>query len=166
MLCQECKQNQASVPFIQIIDGEKKVYHLCAECAEKKSGLGGSLTVTLSGILAQDEGQEDAKVPDLTCASCGLTYAEFRKTGRFGCAACYTAFDAELAEVLRRIHGSSRHAGQPPESSGAEDCSQQVSELSRALQEAVAAERFEDAARLRDQIAILKAQSGPRAKAE
>jgi protein arginine kinase activator len=149
MLCQDCQENEATVPFIQIVDGKKTVHHLCVSCAEKRSGGGGSVTVTLSGILAEDEDPEEAEAPDLTCAFCGLTYAEFKKAGRFGCDGCFVAFGSELDEVFKRIHGASRHA---------EAVAGDLEDLRKALQKAVASENFEEAARLRDRIAAARAR--------
>ena len=40
----------------------------------------------------------------VSCSGCGMTYEEFRKVGRFGCAACYSAFAPHL--TLGRIRSS------------------------------------------------------------
>ena len=157
MLCQDCQKNEASVPFIQIVDGKKTIHHLCPACAEKRSG-GGNVTVTLNGFIADPGGEEDAQVPDLTCAFCGLTYAEFKKTGRFGCDGCYVAFGSELDDVFKRIHGANRHVGTMSAPMSPEDSPEDLEGLQRALREAVAGERFEEAARLRDRIAAVKAR--------
>ena len=39
MLCDECKKNEATINFTQIVKNEMTTYHLCDKCAEKK-GLG------------------------------------------------------------------------------------------------------------------------------
>ena len=39
MKCQVCKQNDATVHFTEIEGAEKRVIHLCDECAREKSGL-------------------------------------------------------------------------------------------------------------------------------
>lgn len=157
MLCQDCHTNEATVPFIQMVDGKKTVCHLCVSCAEKRSGGGGSVTVTLSGFLAAGgEGEEEPEVPDLTCAFCGLTYAEFKKAGRFGCDGCYVAFGPELDEVFKRIHGANRHVGAASGPAVAEESAEDLEGLRRALQEAVTKENFEEAARLRDRIKAVK----------
>lgn len=158
MLCQDCHTNEATVPFIQIVDGKKTVHHLCASCAEKRSGGSESVTVTLSGFLAEGEGEEEPEAPDLTCAFCGLTYAEFKKTGRFGCDGCYVAFEPELDEVFKRIHGANRHAGAVCAPAVAEDSAEDLEGLRQALREAVSKENFEEAAGLRDRIAAVQAR--------
>jgi protein arginine kinase activator len=162
MICQDCHQNEASVPFIQIVDGQKTVHQLCAACAEKRGGTGEGLTVTLTAVVSGagvESAGEEAPVPDLTCAFCGLTYAEFKKSGRFGCDGCYVAFGPELDEVFKRIHGTSRHAGHAPEDA-APSPAPDLDALRKALQEAVARENFEEAARLRDRIGELTSRPG------
>ena len=158
MVCQDCKKNPASVPFIQILDGEKTVHHLCIECAEKRSGGSEGVTVTLSSLLAQNE-NEEIEVPSLTCSSCGLTFAEFKKTGQFGCDGCYLAFESELDRVFKRIHGVERQSdhGSVP---NADLNRERIEILQGDLKKAVAEENFEEAAKLRDQIALIKERSG------
>ncbi|MSS72801.1 MAG: hypothetical protein EXS64_15105 [Candidatus Latescibacteria bacterium] len=159
MLCQDCHKQEATVPFIQIVDGKKTVQHLCASCAEKRSGGSESVTVTLSSFLEEDgDEKEEDEGPDLTCAFCGLTYAEFKKTGRFGCDGCYVAFESELDEVFKRLHGANRHTGEVPAPSVAEDSAEDLEGLRQALRDAVAKEHFEEAARLRDRIAAVQAR--------
>lgn len=154
MLCQDCHTNEATVPFVQIVEGKKTVHHLCVSCADKRSG-GGGVTVTLSGLLSGGAGEE-VEVPDLTCAFCGLTYAEFKKVGRFGCDGCYVAFGPELDEVFKRIHGANRHVGAASGPAAAAEGAEDLEALCRALQEAVTKEDFEEAARLRDRIRAIR----------
>jgi protein arginine kinase activator len=159
MLCQDCHKNEATIPFTQIVDGKKTVHHLCASCAEKRSGGSESVTVTLSSFLAEDgDEEEEAEGPDLTCASCGLTYVEFKKTGRFGCDRCYAAFGSELDDVFKRLHGADRHAEEAAPPAVVEDSGEDLEGLRQALKEAVTQEHFEEAARLRDRIAAVQAR--------
>ena len=159
MLCEDCKTNEATVPFIQIVDNKKTVHHLCAACAEKRSGGATSVTVTLSGVVASEEEEEqEAPVPDLTCAFCGMTYAEFKKAGRFGCDGCYLAFGSELEAMFKRIHGATRHAGGVSAPAAPEDSAEDIEALLEALRKAVAEERFEEAARLRDRVTAARAR--------
>lgn len=109
------------------------------------------------------------------CPACGLPFQEFARTGMLGCANCYEAFRRELGPAIRRIHGAARHVGhRPPDGSaprpvagtrglagaapspGApESTAERVARLRAELQKAVAEERYEDAARLRDEIRAL-----------
>lgn len=88
------------------------------------------------------------------CPDCGLTYGAFVDSNRFGCASCYTAFEEHLDTALIDIHGANTHLGRMPSgvSPDAEARDRHRTHLREELEAAVADERFEDAARLRDQL--------------
>ena len=95
--------------------------------------------------------------PVPACPECGMTLSEFRAKGRFGCPRDYEVFAAHLDPLLERIHDvqPARHEGRLPQSSGREEVverRQSLAELRKQLDAAVAAENYEEAARLRDQI--------------
>jgi protein-arginine kinase activator protein McsA len=129
---------------------------------------GGGDTESL-GIKLDDDSQDEsaaagATEPDysgLACGTCGLTFDEFRKEGRLGCAECYDAFADPLKLILFRIHGEAdavhkgRRPGQPMEGSRSE-VRIRISQLQRQMLAAVEAEAYERAAGLRDQIAELE----------
>ena len=57
------------------------------------------------------------------CSFCGLTFADFRRTGRLGCPHCYETFGDQLPRLLRRIHGGVKHVGKvylPPDPTASE----------------------------------------------
>jgi protein arginine kinase activator len=94
-----------------------------------------------------------------TCPGCGLTIADFKRTGRLGCSRCWSAFDGSLRGLLRKLHGGTQHAGKvylPPDPTEV-DRAARISSLRRSLQRAVDGEDFERAAALRDQIRRLEA---------
>ncbi|PIQ82229.1 MAG: hypothetical protein COV76_04735 [Candidatus Omnitrophica bacterium CG11_big_fil_rev_8_21_14_0_20_64_10] len=120
MLCDLCGQNEASVHLSEVIDGESREIHLCQSCAEEK-GIAPmqdfGLADLLGGLAAFPAERESAEPPPgLRCSVCGMAYADFRKTGRLGCAACYEAFRQRLTPLLNRIHGSTHHVGKSPAS--------------------------------------------------
>jgi len=109
-----------------------------------------------------DSGGEPSSSPALRCPSCGMTAAMFRKTGRLGCAACYEAFATLIAPALAEMHRGVRHTGRTPESAAAEARNTPVERgrlyaLEEELRRAVAAEAYEEAARIRDHIRRLQA---------
>ena len=95
-----------------------------------------------------------------------MTYGEFRKCGMLGCAACYDAFREPMTALLQRIHGNTQHAGRVPGGvhSGV-SIRMSIDRLKQQLQRAVAAEEYEQAAKLRDAIRALSAQLEQREKA-
>ena len=82
------------------------------------------------------------------------TFADFRESGRLGCADCWLTFEAPLRVLLRRYHGSTAHHGRRESGSGPPN--RPVEELARELREqlrlAVESENFELAAELRDRL--------------
>jgi protein arginine kinase activator len=88
-----------------------------------------------------------------------MTPAEFRSKGRLGCPRCYDAFRAELLPLLQRIHEAQAHTGRLPavQSSAPPPPDQRtLSDVRRRLEDAVRGERYEEAARLRDELRRLE----------
>ena len=84
--------------------------------------------------------------------------ADFRATGRWGCARCYETFESSMRSLLRRVHGSSQHIGaayRQPQSEAMERAAV-LGELRERLRRAIDAEQFEQAADLRDRIRVLE----------
>ena len=73
---------------------------------------------------------------------------------RLGCAHCYGAFEQSLRELLRRVHGSTKHEGWRYQARDPElvTRAETLRDLRDKLQRAVSGEAFETAASLRDQI--------------
>ncbi|MGY4691850.1 UvrB/UvrC motif-containing protein [Salibacterium sp. K-3] len=177
MLCQECQTRQATLHFTKIINGKKAEMHVCDDCArDKGEQIPGSNSYSihelLSGLLNVDQvsGNNEFKSAgtteqkQLVCDQCGLTYERFAKTGRFGCARCYHAFDAKLDPILKRVHsGNYRHAGKVPKRTGGKmQVQREIEKLREDLRTSIEEEEFEEAARLRDHIRELegKIQNG------
>ena len=85
-----------------------------------------------------------------------MSLDEFRKKGRLGCARDYEVFKNHIGDLLERVHGARAHVGRVPGTSDADSLrSQRLSTLKQQLEEAVRAEAYENAARLRDEIRTL-----------
>ena len=163
MVCQLCKQKEATVHLTQIVEDEMKKLDLCEACAKQKGvtdPTGFSLAELLLGAAGDAPAADPASssVSDGKCTRCGLTQADFKKNGRMGCAECYTAFADSLEVVLKGMHKGTRHRGKVPVGlRRAADQQVTLEMLSTQLQGAIAAEDFEQAARLRDEIKAVKA---------
>ncbi len=150
MLCEECGINQAEVLMTTVINGESTTRHLCRECLKKYKA--GDLQAVLAAVLSAMT-SKNRETPDITCPTCGETYAEFQKTGMLGCADCYQAFRKELTPLITRVQGRAQHAGRRPPVSEEEQARQtRMEELRTLMEAAVAEENFEEAARLRDEL--------------
>ena len=168
MVCDICKQNQATVHLTEIVDDQMSELHLCEGCANQKGaqmeshfGLA-DLLAGLADFGKHGAGSSAATAEDLdvkTCDNCGTTYDDFKKTGRLGCSECYGTFKKNLSSLLRRIHGSTNHVGKVPLSlvgTPTVKGRSELQELKRRLQRAVEGEDFEEAAKIRDRLRELE----------
>ncbi|MBO8157436.1 MAG: UvrB/UvrC motif-containing protein [Bacillaceae bacterium] len=172
MECQECHQRPASVHFTQVINGNKTEVHLCEQCAQEKGYMmdqfDGNFSIgnLLSGLFNFDSSPLTSgghsspftTVEGLKCEKCGLTYGEFTKTGKFGCAHCYQTFDDRIDPILRRVHsGNTRHSGKIPKRIGGNlHLQRELERYKEELQELIQKEEFEKAAMIRDKIRSLE----------
>ena len=160
MICNICGTNEASIHLTEIVNDQMVEIHLCESCAQEKGTefkTHFNVNDLLSGFvdLAKEVvGQE--KTP-LKCTSCGMTYEEFGRTGRLGCADCYEAFSKLLTPLLKRVQHGSQHVGKRPSRLAPRlKSSQDLRELQNRLEKSVEQEAFEEAAKLRDQIKQLE----------
>ena len=161
MICQSCAK--AATVHITTIekDGHKKVVHLCQACAEqqrlvKQQEL--NLPAILQSLLGQHLGPLSDELARLTCPECGIKFMEFRQEGRLCCPHDYTVFRHGLEPLLQRIHRADRHIGKVPRRGPAAAAEQaELVALRRLLREAVEAEAYEEAARLRDLLRLKEA---------
>jgi len=168
MLCDDCQDKPAEVHLTSIEAEEMRSIHLCLACAARK-GLSGNPTADSPGekpplvdFLAQlgtPGPRSVAPESSEPCPFCGISASDFRRTGRVGCSQCYVHFETQLRGLLRRIHGSSQHAGKLYIAEGTEvsDRLARISSMRRRLKRAVDTEDFETAAELRDRILELEA---------
>lgn len=160
MLCDNCKERDAVVQLTQIVPEGKTLLNLCEKCAAEK-GVQTTLTMPKNALgeflLAVQKQLPSVAADSARCSSCSSTLRDFRTSGRLGCANCYSAFESSLRDLLRRVHGNSRHAGRryrAPEGGPVEGASA-LAELQDRLRRAVENEQFELAAELRDRIKVL-----------
>ncbi len=158
MLCDVCGKNQATVHLTEIIDDQMAELHLCEECARNKSTemeQQFGLSDLLAGLADFDKPTLEKEAATIKCLNCGLSYAEFKKIGRFGCGKCYIAFKKYLGPLLKRIHGGIQHFGKSPYKVNFKPTGKKkadLEELRYSLQKAIEREAFEEAAKIRDQI--------------
>ena len=107
------------------------------------------------------------------CNNCGSTFDDIMNTGMLGCQDCYNTFDDELDSIIKKLQGSNRHVGRIgkiidkkiDEKEGKEskktdlknETNNKTKEdkkilLKRDLEQAIKEERYEDAAKIRDEI--------------
>ncbi len=160
-----CQKKEARVHLTDVKEGKIKKVDLCEECAKAKNiedPAGFALADLLLGLGAsEDLAGPTAQGAEVACPSCGFTQADFKKTGRLGCPACYDTFKDGLGGILKTMHKGTRHTGKIPRALAlGREIQDRIKALQRNLDEAVAVEDYEQAARLRDQIRALKDDPG------
>jgi len=151
----------------QTISGVVVKHALCAACAAGFH-MNVSMEDLLKGFLgsvfemAEQTQKSSEKEPTggAVCRNCGLTYSAFRKNGKFGCAECYDAFRPHVGISLKNVHGATVHEGKLPGRIAAGLIhKREIERCKAALRKAVEQENYEEAARLRDHIKQLEADS-------
>ena len=117
----------------------------------------------------------------LLCDKCGNGYDDFIKNGKFGCDKCYETFEDKIDNILKNIHGANKHVGRnikqikekehtkkennktninknndQKENNKEIKNKQKIEELKIRLKQEIKEERYEDAAKTRDEIKRLE----------
>ena len=160
MKCNRCIK-QATLHITEVLgDAQYEELHLCEECAQKYLYDPQQKKALNKPPAAGEESDEAGLLNDRKCDVCGIKFVEFRNSGRLGCPHDYQAFQAELTPLLESIHGSTRHAGKTPRRlPQAQQNQQELLRLRKQLNQAIAAEDYEQAAHLRDRIRELETQA-------
>jgi protein arginine kinase activator len=184
MNCEGCGESEAVVHLTSIVGGKMEKLRLCAACASAKGFVVEPYGAAPPGVAPAEVGKLLGQVLDAIqtaippvppageifappCPECDMTLPEFQKKGRLGCAHDYTVFEEEMNRLLLKVHGSNVHVGAAPakarERIGRRRfVKERIEALKRELDAAVRAERFEEAAGLRDRLRELeKAEDAP-----
>lgn len=162
MLCQSCKEKQATVHYTKIINGKVSELHLCEECARDKNEFEFDPNFSFHKLLTSlidniQGGTSDRGAEDIVCSFCATPYSKFKQTGKFVCPQCYESFKSQLTPLLKGIHGHNEHIGKVPQRGNkAIVKKREITKLREELEELVASEAFEKAALVRDKISALE----------
>jgi len=181
MLC-ECNLREATVHEVVIRNGQKAERHLCEVCAREAglgAPAPTQMADLLGKLMASQPQKPKALTPakaaamaqaSAACPTCRSTFADFKATGMLGCPDCYQAFEALLTPLLERAQdGGMHHVGKIPQAAlersrrggdqaaasvlgSTADRARRVESLRKALEDAVAGEQYEKAARVRDEL--------------
>ena len=184
MLCDNCGKREANVRYSENINGRRKELNLCEECS-KKLGIGQmdfSMPIDFSSFLGgfMDGFETPELIPMINqlkafeCDSCGYTFDDIVNTGKLGCQNCYDVFEDRLDPIIRRIQGSNHHVGRigkivdnkindrvekkehKVEENKKNKEQSKMDTLQEELKKAIKEERYEDAAKIRDEIKKLE----------
>ncbi len=158
MLCELCGKHQATTYSKTIINGEYTEMYLCSECAKAKGiGINSVFSQTATDFSSFLGSFFGGGLPSRTsatrCKSCGSAFTDIARSGKVGCAECYSNFYEELLPSIQKIHGNIQHRGKVPTGASAEvKRKRDIEKTRRELEQAVKEENFELAVKLRDKI--------------
>lgn len=173
MLCDICNKNEATIHYTEVINGVKKERNLCSECMQEfDQGMEGDFPFSkiIRGILSAHMGNNARNKDSLevvACDKCKMTYKEFTKVGKFGCAECYSVFGPLIIDNIKKIQGNNIHTGKKYiyESGNIKadnlakiqlSVEDEISLKNKELKKALEIEDYETAARIRDEVKLLK----------
>ena len=166
MQCDFCSR-KAIIHIEELINDQKRMAHLCNDCAAKKEINLQENEFSLGEIL-YNLSQAGKKISysstsktEFQCPNCGLSQSALQEHGLFGCEQCYDVFRTILEEILPTMHVGKIHVGKGLPTAIQNQMkpkiplSQRIMRLKQQLNVAIDSEDFEHAAELRDQIRIL-----------
>ncbi|MGA3006490.1 MAG: UvrB/UvrC motif-containing protein [Opitutaceae bacterium] len=152
--CDLCSK-PATVHLTQIVNNKVHKVDLCEACAQAK-GVTDPSGFSLADLLLKTSLNAEPTA-SLRCEQCGFTSMDFKKHGRFGCPACYDHFKDIIEPMLDNMHKGSTHVGKVPQRAlERKSLYDRLTRLETDLDSAIKAERYEDAARFRDEIHQVK----------
>ena len=168
--CDRCPK-PATFHITDIERGKPKEFHFCDEHARQHlapaaEGAGKPEMTALAEKFSQAGGldvvrPEPGSAEKQVCPLCQMSFQEFRSSGRLGCPYDYEVFRDELLPLLENIHEETRHAGKFPRRAPRDPVRQtELIQLRNELKRAIAAEDYEVAARVRDQIKAIEHEMG------
>jgi protein arginine kinase activator len=165
----------------QIVNNKTTVVRMCSECAAKhglfdKDGLPFAMLSSLGEALFAGL-KHSQSASGLICSRCGCTPASFRETGRLGCPNCYKDLKLLVDGIVESSQKGAVHKGKKLKSHAFVDggdwntlsggkgddgrrkkmsSAERLDALQEQLDDAIREERYEEAAKLRDEIRKLK----------
>ena len=154
------QSNEATVFLTQIVEGKMQKVN-CARPARRKGRhdpTGFALADLLLGLGAAQEIEKGA--PTQKCPVCGFTQADFKKTGRLGCAHAMQLSPKAWTRLLKTMHKGTEHVGKVPQRAHRELRAERshAHSATTTCSKAVAEENYETAAAFRDEIKQLEAR--------
>lgn len=154
MLCEHCGTRRAEIHLVNVVNGERHVQHLCRECAGEYFKIDDAtnlmrMSFLVEGLMGIDQAFRDLVMPALRSA-----YAH-KKENRRVCPHCGGVLPDSMFERKDDETAPVENAA-PAAEEGIMTAEEEMFSLERKMREAVKAEDYETAAKLRDRMAELK----------
>ncbi|QDT13134.1 UvrB/UvrC motif-containing protein [Planctomycetes bacterium K23_9] len=165
MKCQYCEK-PATFHITELMEPSgPQILHLCEEHARRFLQKDASQpAASIAGVLEKQLqlGQTKQELEELDqkeCPVCGITFYQFRNSGRLGCPFDYSHFESDLEQLLINVHDATEHKGKRPKRAAATaDSHAKMIQLRREMEEAVEREDYERASEIRDELKQIESQ--------
>ena len=153
----------ATIRYAEVVDGDVVDQHLCKECLDQKqNSVRGGFEFTKPAPF--NRGHKDSEVGTtslhrtLGCSSCNTNLQSVLASKQVGCSQCYDSFTIQIDKILEGMHDSLTHTGKIPRQDNLRAKARADLQTKRSLlKTSLTAERYEEAAILRDEIKKLEA---------
>lgn len=162
MICPKCNQRLATVRYAEVVDGVVTERYLCPDCLAKMQqdavpGFEIAATAPAGAKPSAHDVAESALRTQRACPGCGTLLSDVLERGRAGCARCYDVFSEDIDDRLETLHHALQHRGKMAKSDDSKAQIRADLQTKRGLLRSVLkAEKYEEAARLRDEIKSLE----------
>lgn len=164
MLCEQCGKKEAEVHVVNVVDGERRISHLCRDCAGSRLRMEEVTNIikmqfSIDGLTNIEEAFRDLVIP-------ALKQNRSKQAPRHVCPHCGGVLPEEMFrtkdDALFEDNADAAEDMSPEETAKMLDqlfvmsAEEEMAGLAKKMQEAVANENYETAAVLRDRIHELK----------
>ena len=100
MICENCKQKNATSYCQVLIDGKHVQKYLCSNCRAL--------------LVKNDVEGNEFKIKKQFCRNCGTTLKDFIASSMVGCQYCYEEFSLVIEQALKSVQKKQMHIGKIP----------------------------------------------------
>lgn len=157
MKCHLCPK-EGTIFFTHFVDDKLQQLCYCHSCALKQGMLNTEHNSSEKAFFEEPDPLEDLPFAQslLECPVCGFTLDNWNSIHKLGCSRCYDVFAPDVERYIAKFQAGQKHIGKVPVVKILNEQSKRRAKLLKSLlEEAVQSEEYEEAARIRDEIARL-----------
>ncbi len=158
MNCKLCFKEEPIHLFRCIIGSSSTDMFLCTECMQKVVGNSEPLALIGEELISEDEAlslseQDIHGIMEMQCSNCGTSLEDIESTGKFGCEVCYDLYSDLISTADMKIDEKEKRLKQKVGSNFDKNVGHsKIDIMKRQMEQAIKMEKYEDAAKIRDEI--------------
>ena len=158
MNCKLCHREEPTRLFRCLIGNSTHDLFLCNDCLAKVAGTSEPLALIGEELISEENflslNEEDVRnLMGMRCSNCGTALEEVGSSGKFGCENCYELFSDLIATADMKIEEKEKKFKEKVENNFEKtvECGK-LEVMKRQMERAIKMEKYEDAAKIRDEI--------------